>query len=189
METQSQGTVAPEAPAKKKSPIGIILAVLLVLILAGTAFSLWSQGNNLDAELAAADAQLAKLEGQYAQLQSDQEKLKGDNEKLTSELDQAKTDLETASGELTKTQDSLTEEQGKAETVQANIDDTSKLMDVVIALFVYDANEDGVGEKVKATGNTELIELWDDFMTKKDGESADAFVIRLFEIIAENLDK
>ena len=207
METQPEGTVVPESPViqepvqasavvqeapppvRKKSVVGKVLVGLLILILAGAAVGLGTWGNDLDAQLAGTKTQLTELQGQYEQLQGDHDKLKGDSETLTADLAQTKTDLEPASGELTKTQDSLAEEQEKATTVQANINDTSKLMDVVIAVFVNDENEHGVEAKVKATGDSKLISLWAYFMKKKHAESVDAFVIYLFETIAANLGK
>ena len=198
METQSEGTEGtllpespvepsprPEAvpappPARKTGVLGKILVGLLIFFLLAVAGGVGYWDYTLNTKLLSTNDQISTLQGKYETLQKD-------NKQLTSDLEKAKADLEKANGNLKKANDNAKDAQGKAKTVQTRIDATLQLLDIASSIFVDHENLDVVDKKVKATEDSKLIGLWEDFKSSGKQEDLNFFYDHLFATIFANL--
>jgi uncharacterized protein HemX len=173
---------APPPPARKKGGIlGAILVSLLILFLLAVAGGVGFLDYTLNNNLVSKKSQIAALQGKY-------EKLQDENKQFTSDLTQARTDLEAATGDLTKAQDSLKKAGDKAQVVETRISDTLQLLEVASSLY----SEEGrsvLEDKVEATGDDKLSELWEKYKYSGKNEDLHSFLFYLFRVITENLSE
>lgn len=191
--TNSVEDVQPAAPsAPKKGNLGwlvnLLVGLVIVALLAVVGW-LGYRGNTLTNELASTKAQVVELQGKY-------DTLKGENTALAAEVAQTRTDIEQtkATIEDTKatqksTQSDLTEAQNKATVVKNRLEGTSKLMDVITAIYVTKENDTDILKKVIATGNVKALELFSKFVQSPTTTTLEAFTNYLYETIAADLKK
>lgn len=198
MKTQSegaQGTLLPESPvepspqqeaapapppARKTGVLGKVLVGLLIFFLLAVAGGVGYWDYTLNTKLLSTNDQISTLQGKYETLQKD-------NKQLTSDLEKARADLEKANGSLKKANDNVKDAEDKAKTVQTRIDATLQLLDIASSIFVDHEELDVVDKKVKATEDSKLIGLWEDFKSSGRQEDLNLFYDHLFATIFANL--
>jgi DNA repair exonuclease SbcCD ATPase subunit len=176
----AQPAALVQAQKKSRSWIWIAATWVFVLILVGVVGGLGYRVYSLTTNLGATQQQLAALQAQYDQLRDE-------NENVSAELEETKSELEENQNELTTTQADLNKEQSRNKDLQTRMSQASKLMDVVVAMFVTGENEHGIETKVKATQDAHLIELFENTQTSGNIKDGLEFLAYLFETIAGRL--
>jgi cell division protein FtsB len=144
---------------------------LVVAIIAAVGLGVW--GYQLNTRLAATQTQLASLQGDYA-------KLKADNAQLSTNLSQTNSTLEQTKSDLTKAQSDLKTANSDKAAQLSTINAVKNLMPVVDAIWVTGENDNAITAKVKATGDTKLIDLWDAVLKTPNATTGQAFNEYLF---------
>lgn len=189
MEAQSDGMEAmpsPEmpvpVPAKKTGMVGRILIGLFIFILLAVAGGLGYWNYTLNQNLTSTHNQITDWQGKYEALQNE-------NKQLNLDLTAAKDEFDKATADLKKVQGETKETQKNAGVVDTRMKFTLQLFDVANALIIEKADFDVVEQKIVATKDAKLLELWGKVKSGQRQEDLDSFLFYLFRIISENVDK
>jgi hypothetical protein len=147
---------------------------LVIAIIAAVGLGVW--GVQLNNRLAATQKQLVSFQGDYA-------KLKADNAQLSMNLSQTNSTLEQTKSELAKAQSDLKTANSDKAAQLSTINAVKNLMPVVDAIWVTGENDNAITAKVKATGDTKLIDLWDAIIKTPSSKTGQAFAEYLFGAI------
>lgn len=189
MEEQSKGmeaTPSPQTPipvpTKRTGVLGKVLVGLFIFVLLAVATGLGYWDYTLNQSLTLTHSQIADWQSKYETLQNE-------NKQLNLDFTAAKDELKKATADLNKTQGETKETQKNADVVDTRMKFTLQLFDVANALIIEQADFDVVEQKIVATKDAKLLELWEKVKSGQRQEDLDSFLFYLFRIISENVDK
>lgn len=189
MEEQSKGmeaTPSPQmpipVPTKRTGVLGKVLVGLFIFVLLAVATGLGYWDYTLNQSLTLTNSQIADWQSKYETLQNE-------NKQLNLDFTAAKDELKKATADLNKTQGETKETQKNADVVDTRMKFTLQLFDVANALIIEQADFDVVEQKIVATKDAKLLELWEKVKSGQRQEDLDSFLFYLFRIISENVDK
>lgn len=179
-------------PPAKKGNLGWLVTLLLGLLilgLAGVNAWQWSRGNTVKNDLAARQAEIADLQGKYDDLKGENEALTAEAAQISADIEQTTAKTEDAKAAQKSAKSDLTEAQNQATLVKKRLENTSKLMDVITAIYVTRENDEAIARKVINTGDIKAVELFGAFVANPTTETLEAFTNYIYETIAANLKK
>lgn len=189
MEEQSKGMEAtpfPQTPipvpTKRTGVLGKVLVGLFIFVLLAVATGLGYWDYTLNQSLTLTHSQIVDWQSKYETLQNE-------NKQLNLDFTAAKDELKKATADLNKTQGETKETQKNADVVDTRMKFTLQLFDVANALIIEKADFDVVEQKIVATKDAKLLELWEKVKSGQRQEDLDSFLFYLFRIISENVDK
>jgi uncharacterized protein HemX len=178
--------------AKKPSQVGGIAAVLLglvvvVLLVAVIGVGFWAY--SLNTKLASTQQQLTALQGDYSKLQTDYTVLTSEKEKLSADLTQAQADLDKANADLATAKTDLQAAQDETKAVTAKMGETGKLADILFTWFTINDSSSilKLDSQIKATDDTKLKSLWDQFMASPTNDKVTDVLIYIVTTLRDDL--
>lgn len=180
MQTES----SPMQASKKSNPM-LIVAVILVLALAGAGYWGFSQSSALKAT----QTELAALQSQYDSLTAEKNQLSTDFDATKAELETTKTDLDKTKGDLATTQGDLKKSQEQGASQQAKIDKAGELTDILNAYANVKTSDDffKLTSMIDQSNNKELQAEWKKFTDSPTAENSAKFMLYLITAINDAL--
>jgi hypothetical protein len=184
--------VKPAVSAEKKrsgltiAVIGLVLLVFLLLLSFGWV-GFWAY--TLNSEFNTAQQQLAVLQAEHAKLQTDYAALTSENEKLNTDLAQSKADLEKANTDLTSAQADLSKSKQEGAKLADQIDAAGKLTEILYVTTTLDEESDilKIDRLINGSKDKELAKQWDTFTGSPSEDAFGAFIEYLVSGIRNSL--